>query len=851
MANYSLKTMGSTLDALSILAGRCVCCPVEIGVGDWYYDPTRPDRIMQRQQSDTPLVLTLTDGMTLDNEASGITYRYDETEGMIPTGFVWADSTYVILGEISGALTVPANCTLIFEGGKIAGSLTGNLTTIEAGPVQIFDVGISLSGSFTNEYAYPEWWGEKTEKIVSENLYPDHDYYNCRGSIQAAFDSIFGEIRFCPGFYYIADAVERDNQELALLYLNDTKVIRLSGKSHNYKGLIDDGATSVVWTNQDCNLLLVNILADLPIDMYISDDKVTNVCRPLITGGEFNVSKCNSFSHSAILVYAKGTRGLKVETSVCGPIGNISKSGGVFSWPNEGAPDAEAMSHGYMGYGIKFTHNPTLLDSAGNLISGKTKGICYLTFVDSNIYGFGHGFTVDYSTKAADMTSMELRGYIDNCLRYVYAPSRAFNGGVVESVIQTREHNATDGFAEPIIQGNFTEAYLDPMIWDMNSGIDALELNPGCKKVRLGQRLLGVMRTRFRSYCMGEDVATRETGMRSLAAITSADSGSSMGTFGNFDLLDLSAVNAIIQSANYVHLIDNDLLSIDKMVSDFGINVEQEGFTPKYSSYGGIHKPNTSPFDRGGIVFAFSNQTDNPSSFIRVTLNFPSSCQKPFQFLAFHLKGASFNHFSNLKIEMVNSANTLMTLFDGNYANIQMDDNRSDIILPIIFKDGQYRIAKSLVVTFTGFVYRGDVWGTAGANEDFKFSIEGRYNRHFRHQVFTSGGGAMGNPLTKFGKLYISGTETYPNMSSLPSDAASGALATVGSGTVLTNYPVMKTHQGWMIQGLVGTSQALLGLSSSLGALTVSQQAFDTTLGKPVWWNGTGWVDATGTEQYH
>lgn len=29
--------------------------------------------------------------------------------------------------------------------------------------------------------------------------------------------------------------------------------------------------------------------------------------------------------------------------------------------------------------------------------------------------------------------------------------------------------------------------------------------------------------------------------------------------------------------------------------------------------------------------------------------------------------------------------------------------------------------------------------------------------------------------------------------------------------------------------------------------INVGYMGFDTTLGKPVWWNGTNWVDATGT----
>lgn len=28
---------------------------------------------------------------------------------------------------------------------------------------------------------------------------------------------------------------------------------------------------------------------------------------------------------------------------------------------------------------------------------------------------------------------------------------------------------------------------------------------------------------------------------------------------------------------------------------------------------------------------------------------------------------------------------------------------------------------------------------------------------------------------------------------------------------------------------------------------SIGFQYFDTTLGKPIWWNGTGWVDATGS----
>lgn len=38
------------------------------------------------------------------------------------------------------------------------------------------------------------------------------------------------------------------------------------------------------------------------------------------------------------------------------------------------------------------------------------------------------------------------------------------------------------------------------------------------------------------------------------------------------------------------------------------------------------------------------------------------------------------------------------------------------------------------------------------------------------------------------------------------------------------------------------------GLTAARPASPATGQVyFDTTLGKPIWWNGTGWVDATGT----
>jgi hypothetical protein len=36
-------------------------------------------------------------------------------------------------------------------------------------------------------------------------------------------------------------------------------------------------------------------------------------------------------------------------------------------------------------------------------------------------------------------------------------------------------------------------------------------------------------------------------------------------------------------------------------------------------------------------------------------------------------------------------------------------------------------------------------------------------------------------------------------------------------------------------------------ISTAIIILQLGQQYFDTTLGLPIWWNGTDWIDASGT----
>ena len=870
-----LKTMGTTLDGLCRPAEACHC-PISLVEGDWFYDPSDPTKVYQKG-SNSNTAYCCNDGDTFVNLASGLKYSYSLTEGMVLLGFYAANKTYYICEEIVGALTMPAKCTIVFEGGRFTGSLKGDNTTIVAGPVQIFDVNLTLNGTFTNEFAYPEWWGAQTERILSEQEDPNHihNYYNCRAGIQAALDSIFGTIHFCPGFYYVSEAVARDNHELALLYLNKTKALRLSGKGHRGSNLLDDGLTSVIWTNQNNNLLIVNVMTASP--------EVTGTTT--IEGGEFNVCECPAFSHTAVLIYPTILMQFALSTTIIGPIGYVGRDmDESLIWPSTTeCPNDEVIDNGYKGYGIRFRHNPYKLDNSDEmkLKTGLKKGVCYLSQVESTIYGFGHGVTIDYSNIAADMTSLVLQGLIDNCFRYLYAPSRAFNGGVVACVIQTRHQNASNGFKEAIVQGDFTEAFIDPEVWDLDPDIDYFSFTPNSRRMRFGQRILnhmahqsqyGGLENRFpleriwlSSIQPDNPVSPNENWekqVKGLSSVLGSDCGAVMCGLGNFDLNGLSASNASSLSPNYVHLLDNDLLSIDSMESDFAITIEKRNISPYFndSFYGnhyidGIWKPGTSPFDRDGMIFTFDDRVSIADAQLIVNIAFPP-VRHLLQFLAIHLKGAAYNHFDTLQVELRHSTREpdtsgyleyISILYYGSYADVAQQDGLRDIILPFYFKNSDhYHYPVSMKLTFSGFVKNSMNWWATHGIETFKFSIEGRYHRHYNHHVFTSSGGSLGKPLTKLGKLFISGTETYGNLFELPSDAANGAMATVGIGSVLTNYPVVKTNQGWMIQGLVGDSQFLMSIMNQIGTLSIGQQAFDTTLGKPMWWDGNHWVDAAG-----
>lgn len=756
----------------------------------------------------------------------------------------WNTGTYVIATDITTTLAPANNSTLIFEGGVLQVGLIGDQTVIQASPMRIFADNCQVSGSFVTQEAYPEWWGAVPSP---NNIHtPSADTTDNAVAINAAFNSCFGVIRFCAGNYYVYDP----------LVLTKAKTIKMIGIGMGSGVQRDNDLTTVIWTNRNIDVLTIEL-----------DYQETQKGHLLIEGGEINVKECKGdtgttcYTSNAITVKSTGMIGAKISTSIVGPIGYIGLNADkTVDWEHSTCHQPtkdEVENHNYKGTGI-------LLTDPGHA-PDKTKGeqnILYLLSLECYIVGFGQGIAVKYNTAYGDMTSLHVNCYIVQCFTYVNAPSRAFNGGVLEGTIQTSSFNAKHhgtGYTEALIKGDFREAYINPRIWDASRYVDFFNFS-SAKDVRFGQRIIETMK--FRSRRMGMPI-------QNLMTLTSEEQSPLLGAMGNHDVQQLSAVNTVVQADNFVHFIDNDLLGIDRMIQNCHVTI-----TPNDKFEGFQVLNGSSIFDRNGLSITFTNTANNDDAELviecdmrRAITGFGWSAR--LQMLAIHLKGSGYNHFENLKIEntitipyTTNEVTT--TYFDDEYASIPMSNGLYDVIIPLLnrhsddseeysstandpdYQKNLFSLGK-LTLTFSKLRIAGPVWG----NECFKIAIEGRLNRREKSNIWSTVGGELGNHINRYGKPYIIGTKTigaagqsleYDTLQSLPSNASVGAI-----GVVANTYPVVKTTQGWIVQNLIGTLSQIQSVMSSIGTFTVGQTAVATNLNKMIWWTGSVWKDAMGS----
>lgn len=119
-----------------------------------------------------PFSVTVTDSTSAS--ATSDSY-YPSMQAAIQYRFSQANYVYKITKDIDlghGILTIPAGCTLDFQGGIFSnGTLIGNNTKIDNTLKKIFDITITLDGTWELDGLYPEWFGAIGDRINLDGLY--------------------------------------------------------------------------------------------------------------------------------------------------------------------------------------------------------------------------------------------------------------------------------------------------------------------------------------------------------------------------------------------------------------------------------------------------------------------------------------------------------------------------------------------------------------------------------------------------------------------------------------------------------------------------------------------------------
>lgn len=206
----------------------------------------------------------------------------------VPEDFVWtgdlspvANRTLIISYEhnVSGNITLPAGCTLLFDGGKFStvGTITGsNSKVLNPRSLPCFDDTIAFAGTWSETTCNYQWFGAKSNDSLAT-------YSNeCSAAINKAHNSPF-KVQPLPGFYYISDT----------LIFNTAKHLDFGMSSAKHD---DDNSmpASQVVPSQVC------FYTDQDIDMW--DLRMSGVN---IFGGQINVAGVGTYNSDCIKIKAE------------------------------------------------------------------------------------------------------------------------------------------------------------------------------------------------------------------------------------------------------------------------------------------------------------------------------------------------------------------------------------------------------------------------------------------------------------------------------------------------------------------------------------------------------------------
>ena len=208
------------------------------------------------------------------------------------------------------SINLPDNSMLVFEGGSISnGKLIGNRSVIISEFVAFHNV--VLEGTW-NCIGQAHWFAVPSEVSVAQNLRVQTKI-DVTKALQNALDSSFPELHFRPGYYYVSSP----------LYLRKYKDITMdSGSATQYLFQAQSANVNktVIFTDRDISLLKVQIDESLDFSKNVK-----------ITGGNFDVSlvgprKYNSNCIEIDITKNRKLWGIDINTAIWGTYASYGSS---------------------------------------------------------------------------------------------------------------------------------------------------------------------------------------------------------------------------------------------------------------------------------------------------------------------------------------------------------------------------------------------------------------------------------------------------------------------------------------------------------------------------------------------
>lgn len=201
-------------------------------------------------------------------------------------------------------ITIPKNCVLEFDGGSINGAyiVTGNNTSIQAGLIKIFNTDVILTGTWTVNDAYPEWFG-----IVANDNNADLSL------AMPQLNSFNAKIHFGKGIYNTKNPVKlidvegvsqkdtiismkKSGTSLYTAYVGDITVPNSSSARENWflrnLAIVIDAPTKQDDIISSCALLIGN-------------SGISNIENCLITTYYYNIKATDTFTEQQRIEAAK------------------------------------------------------------------------------------------------------------------------------------------------------------------------------------------------------------------------------------------------------------------------------------------------------------------------------------------------------------------------------------------------------------------------------------------------------------------------------------------------------------------------------------------------------------------